>query len=315
MVTNRSKMLTAAKVAKPTKKARTAEAKSPPKPVARKRATPPIAKAPAAAALPSRTKRAASKAAAARIVTVPAPVRPLMARRSEKVSESVAREIIRNSAGLPPGSTLPPESAMLEHYGVSRGSLREALRILEVQGLIVIKPGPGGGPILRGPESATLGKTQTLFFHLLGAQYRDLVNARRQIEPMLVGLAAQRQDREALEPLRAFLAPTSPSSWSDPEYLRIASNFHTTVTGLSGNPILTTLCHSLHDIALFRLRDAGFSDTDRLGVLRDHAKIAKAVLDGNAKKAETLMREHMVEFTDQLLLHHAGLVDEIIDWQ
>ena len=313
-MTKRSRMLTATVAAKPPKKARAADATSASKALARKKAAPPIGKAPAATASPSRPRPAAPKAAPARAVTALAPVRPPIVRRSEKVSESVAREIIRNSAGLPPGSTLPPESAMLEHYGVSRGSLREALRILEVQGLIVIKPGPGGGPILRGPESATLGKTQTLFFHLLGAQYRDLVNARRQIEPMLVGLAAQRQDREALEPLRAFLAPTSPSSWSDPEYLRIASDFHSTVTGLSGNPILTMLCHALHDIALFRLRDAGFSDSDRLRSLRDHATIAKAVLDGNAKKAETLMREHMIVFTDQILSHHAGLVDEIIDW-
>lgn len=264
---------------------------------------------------PTNKRTTAAGAVAESVRVVPSlPVRPPLTRRSEKVSESVAREIIRNSTGLPPGSTLPAESSMLEQYGVSRGSLREALRILEVQGLIVMKPGPGGGPVLRGPESAVLGKTQTLFFHLLGARYRDLIDGRREIEPILVALAARRADREALEPLRVFLEPKSPTKWSDPQYLREASGFHTTVTALCGNLVLSTLCHSLHDITLFRLRDAGFSDADRLGVLQDHAAIAKAVLDGNAKKAERLMREHMALYSNQVLAHHAGLMDEIIDW-
>ena len=82
-------------------------------------------------------------------------------RRNEKIAESVARQILRDIQlqGLAPGSMLPPESAMLERFDIGRGSLREALRILEVNGLITIKTGPGGGRtmqyIRRNPRPKT----------------------------------------------------------------------------------------------------------------------------------------------------------------
>ncbi len=72
------------------------------------------------------------------------------ARRNVKRSEVVAHRIAQAIAsdGLIHGDRLPPESAMLSQYGVSRASLREALRMLEVQGLLNLRPGPGGGPIV-----------------------------------------------------------------------------------------------------------------------------------------------------------------------
>src|SRR5216684_960606 len=69
-------------------------------------------------------------------------------RRAEKLSQVVAREIVRDMKGLKAAAMLPQESVMLERYRVGRASLREALRILEVHGLIVIRAGPGGGPMV-----------------------------------------------------------------------------------------------------------------------------------------------------------------------
>jgi DNA-binding FadR family transcriptional regulator len=74
-------------------------------------------------------------------------------RRTAKVSEIIAREIVHDSRGLPPGTMLPSEAKLLERYQVGRTSLREALRVLEMQGLIVIRPGPGGGPMLTEVDS------------------------------------------------------------------------------------------------------------------------------------------------------------------
>ena len=85
--------------------------------------------------------------------------RPAMARRADKVSEVVARAIVHDivSRGLEPGATLPSEAVMLARFQVGRASLREALRILEVHGLITIKPGPGGGPF--STASGTAART------------------------------------------------------------------------------------------------------------------------------------------------------------
>jgi len=76
--------------------------------------------------------------------------------RTEKVAESIARQIMQDirRQKLEPGSMLPAESAMLERFGVGRGSLREALRILEINGLVVLKPGPKGGPVVAAQDPA-----------------------------------------------------------------------------------------------------------------------------------------------------------------
>ncbi len=84
---------------------------------------------------------------------------------------------------------------MARQYGVSRASLREALRLLEVQGLIHLKPGPGGGPAVGTVEPANLARTASLYFHLGAATYGQLMQAQVLIEPLCAQLAAQHPDR------------------------------------------------------------------------------------------------------------------------
>ena len=89
---------------------------------------------------------------------------------SERVAQDIVRDIVRR--GLQTGDRLPLEAAMVEEYGVSRTSLREALRILEVQGLISLKPGPGGGPVVGTVEPSHLARTAALYFHLSARHLR-----------------------------------------------------------------------------------------------------------------------------------------------
>jgi len=80
--------------------------------------------------------------------------------RSGKISETIARDILDDIVvrQLPPGTMLASEAVMLDRYGVGRASLREALRILEIHGLIKIKPGPRGGPVVAEVTSSDLGR-------------------------------------------------------------------------------------------------------------------------------------------------------------
>ena len=72
------------------------------------------------------------------------------------VAQRVIRDVMRE--GMRPGDLLPPERVMLETYETGRGTLREALRLLEFQGVIALKPGPGGGPILLNPDAVSPGE-------------------------------------------------------------------------------------------------------------------------------------------------------------
>src|SRR5439155_1065717 len=112
---------------------------------------------------------------------------PKASRRVLKTAEIVALEIVRSivEQELAPGDRLPLETEMLAHYRVSRSSLREALRLLETQGLIAIRPGPGSGTVVGKAAPHNLGRTMTLFFHMSDVTYNDLLDAWTSTEPLL----------------------------------------------------------------------------------------------------------------------------------
>jgi GntR family transcriptional regulator, transcriptional repressor for pyruvate dehydrogenase complex len=246
--------------------------------------------------------------------------RPGRARRTEKVSEVVAREIVHDIVrrDLQPGSMLPPESVMLRTYDIGRASLREALRILEVQGLITIKPGPGGGPVVAGVSSRDFGRMATLYFHVSRATFRELFEARLVMEPVMARLAAERIDEElkaefkdVLEQMRSAIATQDSVA-----YGLSATAFHSVVAGVSGNGVLDLFGRALKDIYTDRvLGGVVFPESAREEVASDHEAIARAIMKGEASRAERLMREHMVEFMEYVFERTPGLKDEIIDWR
>lgn len=240
-------------------------------------------------------------------------------RRTEKLSEVLAREIVRDLRNLEPATMLPPEAVMLEKYGVGRASLREALRLLEVQGLIVIRPGPGGGPMAAQADSVHYGRTSSLYFHMLGATYHDVVAARAVIEPALARLVAETQDPEQLAKLEEFLEEqkkntAEPGTDEDYErYVADSSGFHAMLAGLAGNPALSLSAHSLQDILLDRVYGL-FPPEERQRVEEVHAKIARAIIKGDANGVEKMMRVHMLEYVQYAEERHPGMMDETVDW-
>jgi len=91
------------------------------------------------------------------------------------LAQSIAREIDRR--GLKVGDKLLSEQKMVERYGVARGSLREALRYLELQGVLRIKSGPGGGPLIQIPDGRHFASTLALMLQFVGARFRTPVPA------------------------------------------------------------------------------------------------------------------------------------------
>ncbi|GAA5059124.1 DNA-binding FadR family transcriptional regulator [Thermocatellispora tengchongensis] len=236
-------------------------------------------------------------------------------RRGDKVAQAVARSIVRKirAEGLQVGAQLPSEAQMLEEYGVGRGSLREALRILEVHGLISIKPGPRGGPIVAETDTGDFGRMASLYFQVSGMTYRELIEARLVMEPVMARLAAERRDPEAVARLRE----SGEAGRADDEtgYLASTGDFHRMVGEMSGNGVLFLFSQSLSD--LFRERVSGivFPKSRRREVLAVHAAIAKAIEEGDADEAERLMFEHMDKYVTYVKRAHPSLIDEVVDWR
>ena len=245
----------------------------------------------------------------------PGDASPAPIRRNEKIAEAVARDIVRRIAAgkLPPGAQLPSEAQMAVDYGVGRASLREALRILEIHGLISIKPGPGGGPVVAGANTADFGRMATMYLHVGGMTFRELIEARLVMEPVMARLAADRADSAQIAKLLRAGAHTE--IVDDVAYLRESAHFHLVLGTMSGNNILNLLSHSLEDIFHARVTGMLFPPERRGEVVQAHAGIAKAIAKRKPAKAERLMRAHMEEYAAYVRERHPALMDEVVDWR
>jgi DNA-binding FadR family transcriptional regulator len=236
-------------------------------------------------------------------------------RRTLKTSELVARDIATSmrQRKLQPGDMLPPESQLILQYRVSRATLREALRLLEVTGAITIKPGPGGGPVVADISSRDFGSMATLHFFFSGATMKELLEAQLIMEPLLARLAAERQQPERLAELRG-LTEDQPPPDDETRYLHVSHGFHHVVAGSSGNRVLDLFARSLTEIFTDRIAGALYPPGSRAHVQREHAAIAGAILRGDGRRAETLMRRHMEEFVQYVASRHPALLEEVVTW-
>jgi GntR family transcriptional repressor for pyruvate dehydrogenase complex len=231
----------------------------------------------------------------------------------EKVSELVARDILRmiSTRGIPVGAILPSEAEMLAEYGVSRGSLREALRILEVHGVIAMKAGPKGGPVVLEADAAVFGKTAMLYFETNGATFADLADARLYLEPMIARLAAERRTDEQVLQLADLASSFAPCH--SHESVEESIDFHNLVAQLSGNRVLALLANSFSAIIAPYERTM-LSDEVYASIVKIHKRIASAIIDGDGDAAEAAMRRHMTKTVEDFRTRHPALVDEVVRW-
>jgi DNA-binding FadR family transcriptional regulator len=229
----------------------------------------------------------------------------------------VALEIVRNieAQALKPGDRLPLEAEMLVQYRVSRSSLREALRLLEVQGLIAIRPGPGSGTVVGRALPGNLARTLTLYLHMAGSTYDQLLNAWTATEPVLAKLAAQNPDRERVRDLmQPFVAQADSEEhgkWSPMEGI----DFHDRVARLADNPVLSLVLNSISYISTEQVLTNPDRGELEEQIVHDHSDLAEAIIAGDAEKAERLMAEHIEHVVEDFKAYWPRRVGEKIQWR
>lgn len=238
-----------------------------------------------------------------------------VAQRVQKIAESVARQILQDIRrdNLAPGFTLPPESELLERYGVGRGSMREALRILEVNGLVTLKPGPGGGPVIAPHDPANFGQMMTLHLQSVGATYRQLLDARAEYEVLLARKAAEQAGTKAGALVREAVSG-APASIDDSKYSVATSGFHHAVGQASANPVLALSSDAIYAIWTVRVTRVLFPPEQRDEVIHQHEMIAGAIERHQPSRAEKLMRDHMRFYRDYCEERYPARMDDIVDW-
>lgn len=233
--------------------------------------------------------------------------------RTVKASERVAQDIVRDivARGLGTGDRLPLEAAMVEEYGVSRTSLREALRLLEMQGLISLKPGPGGGPVVGTVEPSHLARTAALYFHLSAATYGDVMATQVLMESTCARMAALHPDRVDL------MAP-----WVDhglpedtPTYRDVTTGFHGAVYQAAANPVLTLLTQAVTHIVTQHVVMTMDPVELRGQIVEEHVELARTIAAGDADGAEALMADHFRLQHDYLRRRSPARIQESIEWR
>jgi DNA-binding FadR family transcriptional regulator len=217
--------------------------------------------------------------------------------RAPKTALLVARRIVRDieRKGLQPGDKLPPEKAMFQEFQVGRGTLREALRVLELQGILSLKPGPGGGPVVQRPDASNLGTLLMLLLQFSDARYRTVVEARSGLEPIMARLAAERITPAALADLAETIAAMEEHLQDQTIFLEANKRFHDTIAWSSENPLFGYLVDALLGILDGTALGIEYAVRRRGQILKAHRLIYDALYARQPDAAEAAMREHIAE--------------------
>lgn len=235
-----------------------------------------------------------------------------------KLSEHIAAQILADisSAARPvAGLKLPGEAEMSGQYAVGRGTVREALRLLEMQGLISIKSGPGGGPVVTGRSPGRLGAAAAMHLQIEGVPLRQVVDARLRFEPFFARQAALRASAQDRERLMALVDEDSFSEEASPRNLSRASAFHAAVIDSVGNPVLALLGLCLKEIWARSFGGLTFPMTEQPRVRAEHSSIAQAIEAGDPDRAERLMSAHMEDLVHYAHQRFAGVLEEVVTWR
>ena len=223
-------------------------------------------------------------------------------KRSDLVAQEIKRMVTERN--LSPGDRLPRESELQEQFQVSKGTVREALKSLEVQGLITISTGPsGGGTIVEVPLDRTLQFMQNYLF-FKDVTIDDIYAVRLTLEPELAAGAVPHLTEADFEALEHSINCCDPSS-SDSDLLmqrREDVNFHDILAAANPNPFLRFTCELINEmirqLIVFGNRTPK-TEHRRFGEenANYHREIVQAARERDTERVRELMLQHMLDAT------------------
>lgn len=236
--------------------------------------------------------------------------------RSTKTALLVARRIVEDIArrGNTVGDRLPPEHLMLEQYGVGRGTLRESLRYLELQGVLTLKPGPGGGPIVQRPDGSILAATLSLLLQFEGAPFSTIMEVRTALEPTMAALAAERIDESGLARLRESLEGTRAGIADTAGFNAASERFHDVVAWGSGNAMFGYLFDAMSGLITGSAIGVEYPRRQREHTCAAHEEIYAAIARRDPDAARDLMAAHIREHATYLEKRFRSALSRPIRW-
>jgi GntR family transcriptional repressor for pyruvate dehydrogenase complex len=226
---------------------------------------------------------------------------------SEQVAAAIQHRI--QSAGLGPGDFLGREEDLAAEFGVSRPTLREALKLLASGNLIRANKGPGGGIFVAHTADQgvqrSLSDSIGMMLETGAVSLEELLDARTLLEVPLAGLAALQADEVTVERLRSALGDAAAAD-GDIDALHAADTaFHREIAAAAGNRMAQALTGWVYEVLQPRLMDELREAVVPSAILDQHTALLRAIEKGDRARAERAMREHLLYLRDVLAMARA----------
>jgi GntR family transcriptional regulator, transcriptional repressor for pyruvate dehydrogenase complex len=239
--------------------------------------------------------------------------------RQPRLAELVARSLRERITGglLRDGDMLPKQEDLLDEFRVSKPSLREALRILETEGLVTVRRGNVGGAVVHAPSHHDAGYIIGLVLESRNVTVRDVAAALRQLEPACAAMCAERPDRkETVVPrLREMQARVRAAIDDQIAFTTASREFHEALVAGCGNATMQLVVGALESIWTASERDWAWRALDtgafpanetRMGGVRAHDRIIELIEKGDSAGVGRASRKHL----DEAQIHAGGGSDQ-----
>lgn len=226
------------------------------------------------------------------------------------VARRIADELAQDRVS--PGEILDGEAELMTRYGVSRATLREALRLLQFLGLVEIKMGRSGGTMLREPTAEHLAPILTLYLQFAGCTWRQLHEAYAEIKPHIVAAAARNRTPEQAADLEALLAEhlTLPIREQAALLPALVQAYH----AMSNNPMLSLIGRAFETVVLSQSAISDTSPESLPKVIETTRLLAQEIVNGNEARALRIAQRQGEAALALRQEHHPEQLDSVISW-
>jgi GntR family transcriptional regulator, transcriptional repressor for pyruvate dehydrogenase complex len=215
---------------------------------------------------------------------------------ASRISTDIVDQIKRaiREGRLVPGDQLPSERKLTEQLAVSRVSVRDALRMLEAQGLVEVRVGARGGAFVTAPAPDLVGEGIANMLMLADVTAAEVTELRLIFELALLPLACERRDDDDLEELEQICNRAEAALAAGADHVALSGEFHTRLARATHNAAIALFAESFHGPLVRSLREAQrvAPEMGDAGVL-EHRALVDAVRDRDADAARAIMAEHL----------------------
>jgi DNA-binding FadR family transcriptional regulator len=213
----------------------------------------------------------------------------------DRVSQVIVDQIkaLVRDGRLQPGDRLPSERELCQRFGVSRVTVREALRVLEANGLLTIRVGAHGGAFLTSPTTERLSAGLADLISVSTLTAANVTEARIIVELGILPLAVERADDDDIAALFAMVDEAEGALEAGEYDVEMSAAFHIRVAQSTHNPAIAMLVQSFHGPLLMSLAEAHQSAPMSSRGIDEHRRLSQAIKDRDLPAAREIATTHL----------------------